>query len=163
MFQRWMIKRDLPEVMELDRQWLGDLAWGEEEFLSLLRKRGVTALVIEDSYGHIVAYAIYLVHSDHLELDRIVVADNMRRQGVATGIVKWLKKKVDGHKNRNSVNAFVAEDNMAMQCTLRSCGIPCVNIVRGRYERVDCFYEFGWQGRVNEPEHVIPKLESNAC
>lgn len=160
MFRRWMIQRDLPQVIELDREWMGELAWGEEEFSSFLKQRGVTAAVVEHD-DEIVAYVLYLLKPNAIEIDRLVVADRMRRQGVATGIVQWLQGKVEKQTRRHCVTAIVRDDNYPMHELLKHCGIKCVESVHDRHERGDWHYKFAWDGGKSAPTNrLIPYLRA---
>ena len=56
---RWLIRRDMPEVLEIERSL--PASWGEPEYLDLLRQRDVIGMVAEagDLGGRVVGVFVY--------------------------------------------------------------------------------------------------------
>ena len=63
---RWLIRRDMPEVLDIERQSF-EFAWTEEDFLCCLRQRNCIGMVAE--YNHrIVGFMIYELHKAKLHV-----------------------------------------------------------------------------------------------
>ncbi len=64
---RWMTRAELPYVLDIERRSFPAHAWGEEAFLSELRKRTVIgmAAVREE---RVLGYVIYELHGDRMDV-----------------------------------------------------------------------------------------------
>lgn len=89
---RWMIRRDMIEVVEIDRQSFAS-RWGEPVFLETLRRRNVIGMVAEDD-GRVVGYMVFRLHRDRIELLRLAVSADRRREGIGERLVGKLKGKL---------------------------------------------------------------------
>src|SRR3954469_10610522 len=74
---RWMIRRDMPEVLAIEQQSF-PFPWCEEEFLRVLRQRNCIGMVAE--YGErVVGFMIYELHKNRLHVLNFSVAADSRR------------------------------------------------------------------------------------
>ena len=126
---RWAVKRDMPEILDIDESSF-ERPWPEDEFLQILSPRNCIAMVAENPEGRIVGYMVYRLHRHHVVLLKMAVAPDHRREGIGTVLIDALRAKLSGVRNRLYVD--VPETSLDFQLLLRSCGIPCVNLVRGR-------------------------------
>src|SRR4051794_39786908 len=62
---RWMIRRDMPEVLAIEHASF-DFPWGEEEFLRVLRQRNCIGMVAEHG-ERVVGFMIYELHKSKLQ------------------------------------------------------------------------------------------------
>lgn len=77
---------DVPEVLALERQAFGVDAWSEASVRGeLTGPRRYAVLAREDE--RLVAFAVSALQGDVLDLQRVVVADDHRRRGLATELV----------------------------------------------------------------------------
>ena len=81
---RWLIRRDMDEVLAIERSSF-EFPWTEEEFLCCLRQRNCIGTVAELDH-EIVGFMIYELHQSMLRILNFAVSPNLRRQGVAP---KW--------------------------------------------------------------------------
>lgn len=116
---RWMIRRDIPEVLEIERVSFCD-PWSEEEFLNELSRRKTIGMVAEHE-ERIVAYMVYELHKLKLQLLNLAVAHNARRRGVGRLMLEKLALKLSSHR-RARIETLVRESNLPAQLFFRECG-----------------------------------------
>jgi len=89
---RWMIRRDMPEVLQTEQQSFG-FAWTEEDFLRCLRQRNCIGMVAEHDH-RIIGFMIYELHKSKLRVLNFATIPDMRRQGVGAQMIRhaeaWL-------------------------------------------------------------------------
>jgi len=127
---RWMIRRDLAEVLEIERASSPD-AWDELEFLDQLRRRNCIGMVA-DLHDQVAGYMIYELGKRELKVLRLVVDPRWRRKGVGAQMVAKLVGKLS-HLRRSRIWVHVRESNLAAQLFLRSQRFRAVEIVRECY------------------------------
>lgn len=128
---RWMIRRDMPEVLAIEHA-AGDFPWCEEEFLRVLRQRNCIGMVAE--YGErVVGFMIYELHKSKLQVLNFAVAPEARRQGVGRQMVAKLVGKLSTHR-RTKIVLHVRETAMAAQLFYRVQGFRAGEVVREHYE-----------------------------
>ena len=81
---RWLIRRDMPEVLEIERSCF-EYVWTEEDFLCCLRQRNCIGMVSEHDHT-IVGFMIYELHKMKLRIINFAVAPVEQRRGIAQGI-----------------------------------------------------------------------------
>jgi ribosomal-protein-alanine N-acetyltransferase len=95
---RWMIRRDLPEVLDIE-----DAScfrpWKEENFLRELRNRNTIGMVAEEN-GWISGFMVYELKKGHIDVLRLAASDDRRRQGVGSALVEKLKGKLSPGRRR---------------------------------------------------------------
>src|SRR3989338_9238219 len=79
---RQMIRRDMPEVLQIEQKSF-EYAWTEEYFLRCLRQRNCIGMVAE--YGDkVVGFMIYELHKAKLHILNFAVHPSWRRLAVGT-------------------------------------------------------------------------------
>lgn len=121
---RWLIRRDIPEILTIDVASFGQ-PWTEDEFLKLLRERNIIGMVAERG-EKIVGFMIYELKPRGINVLRFAVQREMRRQGVGVQMVLKLLRKLSGR--RSLVGITVRENNMAAQLWLRACGWRAIRV-----------------------------------
>ena len=76
---RWMIRRDMPEVLEIERASF-EFPWFEEDFIRCLRQRNCIGMVAEHA-ERVVGFMIYELHKTRLHILNFAVAPDVRRRG----------------------------------------------------------------------------------
>ncbi|MCX7408041.1 MAG: ribosomal protein S18-alanine N-acetyltransferase [Planctomycetales bacterium] len=128
---RWMIRRDMSEVLDIERQCF-EFAWSEEDFLCCLRQRNCIGMVAERQ-ERIVGFMIYELLKSQLHVLNFAVAPWSRRQGVASQMVEKLVNKLS-QQRRQEISLEVRETNLAAQLFFRSQGLHADGVLRGHYE-----------------------------
>lgn len=128
---RWLIRRDMAEVLEIEQASF-DHAWTEEDFLCCLRQRNCIGMVAEHNH-EIVGFMIYELHKSKLRILNFAVAPSARRQGVATQMVRRLVDKLS-QQRRKEIALEVRETNLSAQKFFHSQGFRAVCVLRDHYD-----------------------------
>lgn len=128
---RWMIRRDMPEVLRIE-EISSDYPWCEEDFLRCLRQRNCIGMVTEKD-EKVAGFMIYELHKSKLYILDFAVHPNYRRQGVGRQMVeKLLGKLFDQRRTRLTVN--VRETNLDAQFFFKACGFRATDVWRRFHE-----------------------------
>ena len=128
---RWMIRRDMPEVLAIEHT-SSEFPWCEEEFLRVLRQRNCIGMVAE--YGErVVGFMIYELHKNKLHVLNFAVHPDFRRQGVGRQMVAKLVGKLSSHR-RTRIALSVRETNLSAQLFYRIQGFRALEVVREFYQ-----------------------------
>ena len=141
---RWLIRRDMPEVMEIEVNSF-PAPWSEEDFTLALKQRNCIGMVAEDD-DEILGYMVYESHKTSLVLINFAVHPQFRRCGVGTAMIAKLKWKLPRMK-RKTIRVIVVEKNLEAQLFLRGQGFIAKNIIRNHFEdgtdAINFEYEIG--------------------
>jgi ribosomal-protein-alanine N-acetyltransferase len=149
---RWMIRRDMGEVLRAE-QLSFEYSWTEEDFLRCLRQRNCIGMVAEHN-DRIVGFMIYELHKTRLHVLNFAVAPSYRRAGIGAQMVTKLIGKLSSHR-RAKITLAVRERNLPAQLFFRSQDFRAVRVLRNYYEDSgeDAFLmEFRMGGPVEEAE-----------
>src|SRR3979409_2745945 len=128
---RWMIRRDMPEVLQTEQESF-EYAWTEEDFLRCLRQRNCIGMVAEQG-ERVVGFMIYELHKSKLHILNFAVHPGFRRSGVGAQMVAKLISKLSSHR-RTRITLAVRETNLAAQLFFRSQGFKAVRVLRAYYQ-----------------------------
>ncbi|MDX1962452.1 MAG: ribosomal protein S18-alanine N-acetyltransferase [Pirellulales bacterium] len=128
---RWMIRRDLDEVRQIEAEGF-EFPWSVEDFLRCLRQRNCIGMVAEHE-DQIVGFMIYELHKSRLHLLNFAVKSQFRRWGVGRQMIEKLVNKLS-HQRRSRIILEVRETNLPAQLFFKSCGFRAVNVLRDYYE-----------------------------
>jgi ribosomal-protein-alanine N-acetyltransferase len=128
---RWMIRRDMPEVLQTE-QLSFEYAWNEEDFLRCLRQRNCIGMVAEHG-EKVVGFMIYELHKNKLHILNFAVHPAWRRLGVGAQMVAKLISKLSSHR-RTRITLEVRETNLAAQLFFRRQEFRAVRVLRAFYE-----------------------------
>ena len=129
---RWMIRRDMPEVLEIERQSF-EFSWTEEEFLKCLRQRTCIGMVVERQEC-VVGFMVYELWKSQLHVLSFAVAPWARRQGAGSQMINRLVDKL-ANGRRQEITLEVRETNLASQLFFKRLGFKATSVIRGHYER----------------------------
>jgi len=132
---RWLIRRDMDEVLEIENRSF-QFPWSEAEFLAVLRERNCIGTVYESPSGLIHGFMIYELHKKTLRVLNLAVAPEVRRTGVGRTMVRRLIEKL-GQQRRHFIEAEVRETNLNAQVFLSSAGFRAVRVLRRHYDDTD--------------------------
>ena len=128
---RWMIRRDMPEVLQTEQESF-EYAWTEEDFLRCLRQRNCIGMVAEQG-EKVVGFMIYELHKAKLHILNFAVHPQYRRVGVGAQMVAKLISKLSSHR-RTRITLEVRETNLPAQLFFRAQGFKAVRVLRGFYD-----------------------------
>lgn len=128
---RWMIRRDMPEVLGIEGEGF-EFPWSEEDFIRCLQQRNCIGMVAEHE-DRIVGFMIYELHKTRLHVLNFAVATPFRRQGVGMQMVEKLVTKLS-QQRRTRILLEVRETNLAAQLFFRAEGFRAISVLRAYYE-----------------------------
>jgi len=94
---RWMIRRDMAEVLGIEMDSF-EYPWSEDNFVRCLRQRNVMGMVAENDNEDIVGFMIYELHKSRLHIRNFAVGEQWRRYGVGTAMLNRIKKKLHAER-----------------------------------------------------------------
>ena len=128
---RWMIRRDMADVLQIEAEAF-EFPWSEEEFIRCLRQRNCIGMAAE--WGdRVVGYMIYELHKNRLHVLNFAVSMQYRRRGIGSRMIAKLIAKLSLQR-RNRVLLEVRETNLAAQLFFRKQGFRAVSVLRDYYE-----------------------------
>src|SRR5438105_8894740 len=89
---RWMIRRDMAEVLDIESDSF-EFPWFEEDFIRCLRQRNCIGMVAETS-ERVVGFMVYELHKHKLHILNFAVNGAHRRKCVGTQMAKKLISKL---------------------------------------------------------------------
>jgi ribosomal-protein-alanine N-acetyltransferase len=128
---RWMIRRDMTDVVRIERESF-DCSWTEDDFLRCLRQRNTIGMVCE-LMGNVEGYMIYELHESRLHILNFAVSPLARRIGLGRSMVEKLIGKLSSHR-RKRITLAVRETNLGAQLFFKATGFRATKVLRGYYE-----------------------------
>ena len=128
---RWMIRRDMREVLDIESASF-EFPWLEEDFLRCLRQRNCIGMVSEHE-DRVAGFMIYELHKTRLHILNFAVAPSFRRRRIGSQMVVKLIGKLSSQR-RTRIQLEVRETNLPAQLFFRHCGFRAVNVLRSFYE-----------------------------
>jgi ribosomal-protein-alanine N-acetyltransferase len=136
---RWLIRRDMDEVLGIERGSFQQ-PWTEEEFLCCLRQRNCIGTVAELDH-RVVGFMIYELHKSMLRILNFAVSPAVRRHGVGRQMVQRLIDKLSQQRRREIV-LEVRETNVPAQLFFAASGFRAITVLRKHFEDTseDAYY-----------------------
>ena len=128
---RWLIRRDMDEVMAIEKASF-DHPWSEEEFLLCLKQRNCIGCVLEDEFFRVKGFIVYELNKSTLRILNLAVAPSDRRCGLGRQMIQRLVDKLT-QQGRTRREAEVRESNLRAQLFLQACGFKAVRCLRKHY------------------------------
>ena len=128
---RWMIRRDMPEVLQSEQASF-EFAWTEEDFLRCLRQRNCIGMVAEQG-EKVVGFMIYELHKAKLHILNFAVHPSYRRAGIGAQMVAKLVSKLSSHR-RTRITLEVRETNLTAQLFFKAQRFKAIRVLRAYYE-----------------------------
>lgn len=125
---RWLLRRDLPEVLAIERASFS-APWSECQFDGLLRRMECFGLVAEIPDG-VCGYLIGAIDREQVQLLNLAVAPRWRRHGIGSRLLTSL---VDRLATPRRLVTVVSERNLAAQLFLRARGLRATRILHGHW------------------------------
>ena len=128
---RWMIRRDMMEVLDIETRSF-EFPWSEEDFIRCLRQRNCIGMVAEHD-ERVAGFMIYELHRNRLHILNFAVAPEFRRHGVGQQMVQKLVGKLSSQR-RNRILLEVRETNLGAQLFFRELGFRAISVLRDFYD-----------------------------
>jgi len=127
---RWLIRRDLPAVLAIERASF-EFDWGEPDFLRCLRRPFMS--MVAERGDQILGYMVYELRAKTRRLLNFAVAPLHRRRGIGAAMIAHLKSNLDIH-GRTGISLYVRDSNLPAQRFFASQGFRAVRVLRRYYE-----------------------------
>jgi ribosomal-protein-alanine N-acetyltransferase len=158
---RWMIRRDMNEVLDIERRSF-EFPWFEEDFVRCLRQRNCIGMVAEHG-ERIVGFMIYELHKSRLHILNFAVAAEARRRGIGQQMIQKLIGKLSSER-RTRITLEVRETNLDAQLFFKENNFLATSVLRDFYDdsTEDAYFmEFECEGSalaLPAPTSRIPRL-----
>lgn len=149
---RWMIRKDMPAVLEIEKACF-EFPWSEEALVRCLRHRARTGLVVEVD-GRVVGFIIYEMHKHRFHIINIAVCPDAQRSGIATTMITKLVDKLSQGR-RDRILLEVRESNLDAQLFFKSLRFRAISVQRE-------FYDTGEDAYLMQYRHVPSEAELKA-
>lgn len=126
MTTRWMIRKDLPDVVRIE-QLSFDRPWTEAEFINACRSVFIVPRVAQRD-NEIVGYMLYELNSRNYKVVNLAVDPKYRREGIGGELMRWLTGRLSG--KRTEVIAEPSERNLPAHLFFRSLGFKGKSVIR---------------------------------
>jgi ribosomal-protein-alanine N-acetyltransferase len=128
---RWMIRRDMPEVLQIERESF-EFPWIDDDFIRCLRQRNCIGMVAEHE-GRVVGFMIYELHRSRIHVINFAVGGLYKRLGVGSQMIAKLIAKLSVQR-RSRIVLEVRETNLDAQLFFRENGFRAVSVLHNFYE-----------------------------
>ncbi len=130
---RWMIQRDISEVLAIEHASF-EYPWCEEDFLRVLRQWNCIGMVAErtDRLDSVIGFHVYELHRDKIHVLDFAVDAKFRRHGIGTQLMEKLSGKLSAAR-RNRITIFLRESNLCGQLFCRQFGFLATHVDREHY------------------------------
>jgi len=132
---RWMIRRDMPEVLAIEIACFGFFAWSEDDFIRCLRQRNCIGMVAEDGEA-VAGFMIYELHRDRLEVLDFAVMPTLQGRRIGQAMVMKLVNKLSPSR-RCTIRVDVRETNLEAQLFFRAMQFKAVGVLPNHYDDCD--------------------------
>lgn len=146
---RWMIRRDMPEVMETE-QLCFEFPWSEEQFINCLREMSCIGMIAEHN-EQVVGHMVYGLRKGWLHILNFAVHPSVQRLGVGTTMVEKLKSKLSCIR-RNRLVLEIRDSNLDAHLFFRAMGFEAVDIFRDFFTNGEDAYQFVYYHQKTEQE-----------
>ena len=137
---RWMIRKDMPEVLAIEQQSYG-IPWSNDDFCEVLKHRNCIGMVAESEEGTILGYMIYALNQSYIRLLNIAVDHNIHGFGVGRSLIEKLLSKLSLNK-RITCLVDVSEKNLGAQLFFKSVGFRAISVAKGYFDEGHDAYVF---------------------
>jgi [ribosomal protein S18]-alanine N-acetyltransferase len=151
---RWMIRRDMPEVLDIERESF-EFPWFEEDFIRCLRQRNCIGMVAEHA-EHVVGFMIYELHKTRLHILNFAVGAGVRHRSVGTQMIEKLVGKLSSQR-RTEITLEVRETNLGAQLFFRQANFRATNVLRDFYDdSPEDAYVMQYYYKADEADMILP-------
>jgi ribosomal-protein-alanine N-acetyltransferase len=127
---RWMIRRDIPTVLDIERASFED-PWTDKEFMEYLQARthiGMVAVIADE----VVGFMLYDLQANRVQIDSIAVEKSCRRSGIGSCLLAKIRSKLT--QQRSLIRTMVREGNLQALAFFRSNGFVATELVRRPFD-----------------------------
>jgi len=127
---RWMIPRDMTEVIDIESASF-EFPWWQEDFICTLRQRNCIGMVAEYD-GRVVGFMIYELGRTRVHILNLAVNPIYRHNGVGSQMLAKLTTRLLSQQ-RQKIILEVRETNLPAQLFFYENGFRAVSVIRNYY------------------------------
>ena len=133
---RWMIKRDLPEVLAIEKAAFEEYPWLEDDFVRYLRQTNCIGMVVEYEDA-VIGFMVYELNKTSIHVYNFAVDPWYQRQGVGRAMIDKLKGKLSEIR-RTRIVLEIREENLDGQLFFKSMGFMAIAVLQEFYADANC-------------------------
>ena len=150
--ERIMIRRDMPDVLDIERASF-EFPWLEEEFVACLRQRNCILRVAEIG-ERIVGFVSWELHKTRLHLLTVAVHPDFRLRGAGRALIALPIRRLTPTR-RNRLTLEIRERNLGAQLFFCRMGFRCTSVLHDFYnDSPEDAYLFEYRIDVEIPQAV---------
>jgi len=155
---RWMIRKDLSEVLKIESQSF-EFPWTEDDFLAFLRQRNCIGVVAEQD-GEVVGFMVYELLKSRIHILNFAVSTELRRSGLGSQMIRKLITKLSPH-HRKRIVLEIRETNLPAQLFFRENGFRAVRVLKNYYEAAEeDAYVMQYRYSASRAEQIVSNVNS---
>jgi [ribosomal protein S18]-alanine N-acetyltransferase len=155
---RWMIRRDMADVLEIERANF-EFPWVDEDFIRCLRQRNCIGMVAEYE-DRVVGFMIYELHKTRIHVLNFAVAPAYQRRGVGSQMVAKLIGKLSAQR-RSRILLEIRETNLGAQLFFRENGFRAISVLHSYYDDTpEDAYLMQYRHRMEKPAVIDPTIRT---
>jgi ribosomal-protein-alanine N-acetyltransferase len=128
---RWMIRRDMKEVLAIEKESF-EFPWMEEDFICALKQRNCIGMVAEYD-DRVAGFMVYELNKTRIHVLNFAVGADFRRLNVGSQMIAKLIGKLSLQR-RSRITLEVRETNLAGQLFFRENGFRAVSVLKSFYD-----------------------------
>jgi ribosomal protein S18 acetylase RimI-like enzyme len=117
---RRICSKDIADLVAIERQ-ISSSPWQKEDFQRKINMGSPYYCFLSADQNKIQSYVIFEVKDNNIDILRLVVAPEFRRQGIATGVLAEVSKKYPLQKCK-TISVLIEEDNVEAKSFLTAVG-----------------------------------------
>lgn len=158
---RWMIRRDMPDVLQMEEENF-EYSWTEDDFIKSLRQRNTIGMVAERG-EFVEGFVIYELHLKKLTIINLAVAKRHQRTGVGRTILHKMKGKLSRDR-RHAIFATTRETNLAAQLFFQANDFKAIKTHHNFYENTnEDAYEFQYSSFGAPTNRITEYMEGRSA
>lgn len=127
---RWMIRRDLQDVLRIERQGFAT-PWTFDDFQNHMNLRNCICMVATFE-GQVVGFLVYELLYNRFHIVNMAVDPQSLRRGIGTQMVDLLKEKMR-RRMRHRITLHVGENNLEAQLFFKRLGFRAESVLKGHW------------------------------
>jgi len=128
---RWMIQRDMSEVLDIEADGF-EHPWLEDDFRNCLKQRNAIGMVAECE-DRVAGFMVYELERSCLRIVNFAVGVEYRRKRVGAQMIFKLMNKLSSQR-RSKITCEVGERNLQGQLFFRAMGFEAIAVLPEFYE-----------------------------
>lgn len=149
---RCMIRRDLKEVLKIEKDCYSGAAWDSEDFTDTLCGRSYLNIVAEDGED-VLGFLVAEIRDDKYHIMNMGVSPSNRKEGVGAALINKMKDRLP-KRGRRRMTVCVRESNLEAQLFFQKMDFLAIRTHRGYYsDNGEDAYRF---------QYYVPKVKATS-